>query len=123
MRERGYLFTGDLVYKDVLFAYCPSTDPEAYPESMERVAALPAERVFPAHHSLDTQPELLVRIRDAFRNLKAEGKLHHGGGQFDCGDFGIWISSRLDIVHNYVKIMYKSREGAYYAAEIGRAHV
>lgn len=116
-RERGYLFTGDLVYKDVLFAYCPSTDPEAYPESMERVAALPAERVFPAHHSLDTQPELLVRIRDAFRNLKAEGKLHHGGGQFDCGDFGIWISSRLDIVHNYVKIMYKSREGAYYAAD------
>jgi len=90
-RERGYLFTGDLVYKDVLFAYYPSTDPEAYLASMERVAALPVERVFPAHHSLDTQPELLVRIRDAFRGLKAEGKLHHGGGRFDYGDFGIWV--------------------------------
>ena len=90
-RERGYLFTGDLVYKDVLFAYYPSTNPEAYLESMERVAALPVKRVFPAHHSLDIQPELLGRIRDAFRELKAEGKLHHGGGQFDYGDFGIWV--------------------------------
>ena len=90
-RERGYLFTGDLVYKDVLFAYYPSTDPEAYLASMERVAALPVKRVFPAHHSLDTSPELLVRVRDAFRELKAAGKLHHGGGQFDYGDFGIWV--------------------------------
>lgn len=90
-RERGYLFTGDLVYKDVLFAYYPSTDPEAYLASMERVAALPVKRVFPGHHSLDIQPEILVRIRDAFRALKAEGKLRHGGGRFDYGEFGIWI--------------------------------
>lgn len=90
-RERGYLFTGDLVYKDMLFAYYPSTDPEAYLASMERAASLPVKRVFPAHHSLDTSPELLARVRDAFRELKAAGKLHHGGGQFDYGDFGIWI--------------------------------
>ena len=89
--EAGYLFTGDLVYKDVLFAYYPSTDPEAYLQSMERVAALPVKRVFPAHHSLDIQPEILVRIRDAFRALKAEGKLRHGGGRFSYGDFGIWV--------------------------------
>ena len=90
-RERGYLFTGDLVYKDVLLAYYPSTDPAAYLASMERVAALPASRVFPGHHSLDIQPEILVRIRDAFRSLEARGLLHHGGGQFDYGDFGICI--------------------------------
>ena len=90
-RETGYLFTGDLVYKDVLFAYYPSTDPEAYLASMERAAALPVRRVFPGHHSLDIQPEILTRIRDAFRRLKEEGKLRHGGGQFDCGDFGIWV--------------------------------
>ena len=55
------------------------------------MAALPASRVFPGHHSLDIQPEILVRIRDAFRSLEARGLLHHGGGQFDYGDFGIWI--------------------------------
>lgn len=87
----GYLFTGDLVYKDVLFAYYPSTDPEAYLASLEKVAALPVGKVFPAHHSLDIQPEILVRMRDALRQLKAEGKLHHGSGTFDYVDWGICL--------------------------------
>jgi glyoxylase-like metal-dependent hydrolase (beta-lactamase superfamily II) len=90
-KERGYLFTGDLVYKDTLFAYYPSTDPEAYLESMVRVAALPVNQVFPAHHSLDIQPEILLRMRDAFRQLKKEGKLHHGSGTFEYKDFAIWL--------------------------------
>lgn len=90
-KDRGYLFTGDLVYKDILFAYYPSTDPEAYLASLERIAALPVKRVFPAHHSLDIQPEILKRMCKAFRNLKAEGKLHHGSGTFRYGDWGVWL--------------------------------
>lgn len=90
-RERGDLYTGDLVYKGVLLAYYPSTDPAAYLRSMERVAALPVKHVYPAHHSLDIRPEILARIRDAFLQLEAQGKLRHGGGQFDCGGFGIWV--------------------------------
>ncbi|MCB2209662.1 MBL fold metallo-hydrolase [bacterium] len=89
--DRGYLYTGDLVYKDTLFAYFPSTDPQAYLKSLEKVAALPVEKVFPAHHSLDIQPEILTRMRDAFRALDAEGKLHHGSGTFDYGDWAVWI--------------------------------
>jgi len=46
--ERGYLFTGDLVYIGTLFAYYPSTDPAAYKASIEKVAALPVRRLFPA---------------------------------------------------------------------------
>jgi len=88
---RGYLFTGDLVYKDTLFAYYPSTDPQAYLASLEKVAALPVRRVLPAHHTLDIQPEILVRMRDAFRQLDAEGKLHHGSGTFDYGDWAVWL--------------------------------
>ena len=87
----GYLFTGDLVYKDTLTAWFPSTDPEAYLKSLETVSALPAKRVFPAHHSLDIQPELLTRMRKAFRELKANGKLHHGSGTFDYGDWSVWL--------------------------------
>lgn len=89
--QRGYLFTGDLVYKDTLFAYYPSTDPESYLASLERVAELSVSRVFPAHHSLDIKPEILLRMRDAFRQLKAEGKLHHGSGTFDYGDWAVWL--------------------------------
>ena len=90
-KERGYLFTGDLVYKDTLFAYFPSTDPMAYLSSLERVSALPVKYVFPAHHSLNIQPEILGRMRNAFRRLQDEGKLHHGSGTFDFGDWAVWL--------------------------------
>jgi len=89
--ERNSLFTGDLVYKDTLFAYFPSTDPQAYLKSLERVAALPARHVFPAHHTLEVQPEILARMRDAFKELDDEGKLHHGSGTFDYGDWAVWL--------------------------------
>ena len=89
--QRGYLFTGDLVYKDTLFAYYPSTDPQAYLASLEKIAVLPVKKVFPAHHSLDIQPEILLRMRDAFRQLKAEDNLHHGSGTFDFGDWAVWL--------------------------------
>lgn len=90
-KASGYLFTGDLVYKDTLFAYYPSTDPIAYLKSMERIASLPIKEVFPAHHSLDIKPEILVRMRNAFKQIESEGKLHHGSGIFDHGDFAIWL--------------------------------
>lgn len=90
-KERGYLFTGDLVYKDTLFAFFPSTDPEAYLNSLKRISALQVKQVFPAHHTLDIQPEILGRMRDAFHQLKAEGKLHHGSGTYDYGDWAIWL--------------------------------
>lgn len=90
-KEQGYLFTGDLVYKDTLFAYFPSTDPEAYLISLEKVSTLPVKQVFPGHHTLNIQPEILVRMRDAFRQLKADGKLHHGSGTFSYGDWAVWL--------------------------------
>lgn len=89
--ERNYLFTGDLVYKDTLFAYYPSTEPILYLNSLEKIAVLPVLKVFPAHHSLDIQPEILIRIRDAFRKLKMEEKLHHGSGTFNYGDWAVWL--------------------------------
>ena len=46
-KDRGYLFTGDLVYKDTLFAFFPSTDPEAYLNSLKRISSLPVKHVFP----------------------------------------------------------------------------
>lgn len=88
-KERGYVFTGDLIYKDTLFAYFPSTDPEAYLNSIERISALPVTRIFPAHHSLDIYPEILKRMCDAFREIKKEGKLCHGTGTFDFGDWAV----------------------------------
>lgn len=89
--ERGYLFTGDLVYQGTLFANYPSTDPAAYLSSLETIASLPAKRIFPAHHTLAIEPEIIIRMRDAFRGLAAEGLLHHGSGTFDYGDWAIQL--------------------------------
>ena len=90
-KEKGYLFTGDLVYKGTLFAYYPSTNPEDYLKSLEKISQLPVERVFPGDHSLDIQPEILIRMRNAFRRLEEEGKLQHGSGAFDYGDWVVWL--------------------------------
>lgn len=90
-KDTGFLFTGDLVYKDTLFAYFPSTDPEAYLNSLERISMLPVNSVFPAHHSLNIEPEILTRMRDAFQQLKNDGKLQHGSGTFDYGDWAVWL--------------------------------
>jgi glyoxylase-like metal-dependent hydrolase (beta-lactamase superfamily II) len=90
-KERGYLFTGDLVYKDTLLAHFPSTDPKAYLNSLERVSVLPVKHVLPAHHSLNIQPEILGRMCEAIRHLKGEGKLYHGKGIFNFGDWAVWL--------------------------------
>ena len=89
--ERGSLYTGDLVYKGTLTAWFPSTDPCAYLQSLEKAAELPVNRVFPAHHSLNIQPELISRMRDAFRQLQTNGRLHHGSGIFRYGDWSVWL--------------------------------
>ncbi len=90
-KSTGYLFAGDLVYKDTLLANYPSTDPQAYLGSLEKIAGLPVKRLFPAHHTLDIQPEIIIRMRDSFRQLDSEGKLHHGSGKFDYGDWAICL--------------------------------
>ena len=90
-KERGWLFAGDLVYKGTLFAYYPSTDPQAYRTSLERVSALPVTRVFPGHHDPDLRPEFLEEVKNAFLTLHAEGKLHHGGGMHQYDGFAVWI--------------------------------
>lgn len=87
--EFGYLFSGDLVYRGTLFACYPSTDPQRYLESLDKICQLPVNRIFPGHHSLDIQPELARRMRDAFRRLNQEGRLCHGGGTFYDADWSV----------------------------------
>lgn len=52
-------------------------------------STLPTEKVFPAHHSLEIKAEIIIRMRDAFRSLQADGKLHHGSGIYNYGDWSL----------------------------------
>lgn len=89
--ERGYLFSGDLVYAGVLDAFYPSTEPAAFMRSVMRVETLPVERIFPGHHNLELSTDIIRRVRRAFESLAEKGLLRHGAGIFDFGDFGIHI--------------------------------
>ena len=87
--ERGYLFTGDLVYQGTLYADYPSTDPAAYLASLGKITSLPVKKLFPAHHSLEVTPKLAERIKKEFERLQETGKLHHGSGTFFYEDWSV----------------------------------
>lgn len=89
--DRGYLFSGDLIYSGTLYANYQSTDPDDYLKSVERMAELSVRRLFPGHHSLNIHPEIIVRVRDGLRELKSAGKLIHGSGKHDYGDWSILL--------------------------------
>ena len=89
--ERGYLYSGDLVYRGCLDAFYPTTDPGAFAESVRRIQSLCPRRILPGHHQMDVPIGIVDQIRSAFDRLEEEGKLRWGGGTFDFGDFQIHI--------------------------------
>lgn len=89
--EGKYLYTGDLIYKGCLYAFYPTTDPRLFMQSVRRVAALTVDRLLPGHHQLDIPASLIAKVSAAFDQICAQGKLHHGGGLFDFGDFQIHV--------------------------------
>ena len=89
--ERGYLFSGDLIYSGMLDAFYPSTDSVAFMKSVIRVESLPVSRKFPGHHSLGISAGMIRHVRQAFESLAEKGLLRHGAGVFDFDGFGIHI--------------------------------
>jgi len=88
-KEKGYLFTGDLIYIGVLFAYFPSTDPIAYMNSIKKLLPLSVNRILPAHHDLNVPLSIIKDMDKAFTELYEQGKLNHGSGTFSYDNFGI----------------------------------
>lgn len=88
-KDRGYLYTGDLIYIGELFAYYPSTDPVAYMNSIKKLLPLPVKRILPAHHDLDVPLSIIEEMDKAFTDLYKNGKLKHGSGTFSYKNFGI----------------------------------
>ena len=89
--DRGFLYTGDLIYKGCLDAFYPTTDPKVFLRSAQKAAALPARRLLPGHHSLKLPPDLAARVAAAFEQLGRAGKLEQGGGIFEFGEFQIHL--------------------------------
>lgn len=90
-KEKGYLFSGDLIYKGTLDAFYPSTNPTDFMNSIRKVEAIPIRRILPAHDSLNIPVSILKEISHAFSSLKTQGKLKQGAGIFQFQNFSIHI--------------------------------
>lgn len=89
--NKGYLFTGDLIYKGKMIAFFPTSDPVQYKNSVDRISSIPAKRILPAHHELDIKPELVKKVKKAFDEISKDNKLKHCNETFEFDDFKIQL--------------------------------
>lgn len=90
--DRGYLYTGDLIYKGTLYAFYPTTDPVSFKESVDKISRLKGiSKLLPAHNEINIQVDLIYKIKEAFQNIQDRNMLKQGTGLFDFNEFKIKI--------------------------------
>ncbi|APQ76027.1 MBL fold metallo-hydrolase [Clostridium botulinum] len=90
-KEKGYLFSGDLIYQGTLDAFYPTTDPIDFMQSIKKVKKLNIERILPAHYSLNISSSLIDEIDKGFSEIYSLGKLKQGNAIFKFQNFNIHI--------------------------------
>lgn len=89
--EKGYLFSGDLIYKGTLYAFYPTTDPYEFMKSVKKVSTLPIKRILPGHNDLNITVALLKEIDKGIEKLYKEDNLVQGKGIFNFEGFSFHI--------------------------------
>ena len=89
--EKGYLYSGDLIYKGCLDMFYPTTNPKLFVQSVSKIAELDISRILPGHYSLDIPVDIISQIKIAFLNLEKDGELEHGKGIYEFGEFQIHL--------------------------------
>ncbi|ERI92427.1 metallo-beta-lactamase domain protein [Clostridiales bacterium oral taxon 876 str. F0540] len=88
--DRGYLYSGDLIYEGTLYANYPSTSPVDFKASIDRISKLEnIKRILPAHNSLNIDIKIIEEMKKAFASIEEDGLLKHGGGTFEFDNFAI----------------------------------
>jgi glyoxylase-like metal-dependent hydrolase (beta-lactamase superfamily II) len=70
----GLLFTGDMYYPGAIFLFRPETDLDAYEASIQKMAALKAKLLLPAHNVPVADPADLPRVLAAMKQARS-GKI------------------------------------------------
>lgn len=89
--EKGYLYSGDLIYKGCLDMFYPTTNPKMFAHSIRKISKLEVNRILPAHYDLDISVEMISSIGKAFSSLEETGDLEQGKGIFEFGEFQIHL--------------------------------
>lgn len=88
--NRGFLYSGDLIYLGTLYAFYKSTNPTQFKDSINKICELKGvNKILPSHFELSVPLDITERIKSAFISIEEKSLLHHGGGIFDFGDFSI----------------------------------
>ena len=91
-QEKGYLFTGDLIYSGTLYAFYPSTDPIKFKQSIDKIGQLKnITKVLPGHNDLNIPVDIIKRVQTAFSHLERNHLLKHGSGIWEFEDFKIQL--------------------------------
>ena len=98
-REQGLLFTGDTFYEGPVWLFSRETDMEAYARSVQELAELSLELslLLPGHNSPASNPEFLVRLRDAVIAVQAgsvQPEPGEGPAEYLFDGFSLLMSSR-----------------------------
>ncbi|MDQ0207418.1 glyoxylase-like metal-dependent hydrolase (beta-lactamase superfamily II) [Alkalicoccobacillus murimartini] len=90
-QERGYLFTGDLLYDETpVYAHYPSTNPVDLVNSLEKIASLNhVSMVYGAHNSVGLQPAILDEVKTAVAYLREHQLLTFGTGIHRFNGFSV----------------------------------
>ncbi|MCZ6911105.1 MAG: hypothetical protein O7C56_09710 [Rickettsia endosymbiont of Ixodes persulcatus] len=90
--ERGYLFTGDLVYKGTLFAFYPTTDPMLFVKSVEKISYIEyVTKILPGHNELGLNKDFINELNKACQELLNKGLAKHGSGVHEYKDVKIYF--------------------------------
>lgn len=89
--EKGYLFSGDLIYKGTLYAFYPSTNPYEFMLSVKKIRELSIKRILPGHNDLKIDLALAKEIEEGMSKIYKEGNLVQGNGIFQFNSFSLHI--------------------------------
>lgn len=90
--EKGYLYTGDLIYLGTLYAFYPSTNPVHFKQSVEKISHLNnIAKILPGHNELNVPGNIIEKVKYAFDLIEKDSLLKQGSGIFDFKDFKIQL--------------------------------
>ena len=89
--DRGYLYSGDLIYRGCLDMFYPTTDPLLFWQSVKKIQNYNVNRILHGHHQLSISTDIIPKIDTAFYSLSKQGDLKQGNGIFDFDEFQIHL--------------------------------
>lgn len=89
--NRGYLFTGDLLYADYpVYAFYPTTDPVDLVNSLEKITNFTGvQKIYGSHHRLGMEADTLLEVKKAVAYLRENHLAVFGTGIHRFNGFSV----------------------------------